>query len=277
MRRYRSLLLILLVGIVPAAALLVSAWVYLGQESPPSEPVEETLATPEPTEPPEPTGPPPVEVIAAARDLTVGTLLTANDVAYVPLAPGAVLSGHMRRETTEISTVVGSVVRIAVLADMPLTGAALVSPGQEGFLAAALTPNHRALNIQTDQATSQAGLIAPGDRVDVIFTMAVSDGDRSPNTYSRTILEDIRVVAVTGNILTLELLPSAADRLVLATTEGSLSFTLRPLGQSDRRGRRPPTGLRAIMPPPATPEILPDPVRVQVFRGESREEVLLAK
>ena len=292
MRRYRSLLLILLVVIVPGAVLLASVWLYLGQEAPPLAPVQTPLP------PPEPVGLPPVEVVAAARDLLVGTLLTANDITSVPLEPDAVFSGHMRRDQTEAPPVIGSVVRTALLAGMPLTWTALIRPGQEGFLAAALMPNHRAVTITVNQETSHAGLIAPGDRVDVIFTMQVSsDGSSQLNSFSRTILENIRVVAVGrrvesavsepeseedggrngGNTVTLEVSPSEADRLVLATTRGSISLALRPLSQASQSSYRPPTGIATLLPPPATAKPGPDPVRVQIFRGDSREEVLLAK
>ncbi len=294
MRRYRTLLLVLLVVIVPATVLLVSVWLYLGQEAPPPPP--EVVETPLP--PPEPVGPPPVEVVAAARDLLVGTLLTANDITSVPLEADAVFSSHMRRDQTEPSAVIGAVIRTALLAGMPLTSAALIRPGQEGFLAAALMPDHRAVTIVVNQETSHAGLIAPGDRVDVIFTMQVpSDGASQLNSFSRTILQNIRVVAVgrrvesavsepeseenggrnSGDTVTLEVLPPEADRLVLATTRGSISLALRPLSQAGQPNYRPPTGLRTLLPPPATAQPDPDPVRVQIFRGESREEVLLTK
>ena len=293
MRRYRTLLLVLLVVIVPATVLLVSVWLYLGQEAPPPPP-ESVEVLP----PPEPVVPPPVEVIAASRDLLVGTLLTANDITYVPLEADAVFSSHMRRDQTEPSAVIGSVVRTALLAGMPLTSAVLIRPGQEGFLAAALMPDHRAVTIVVNQETSHAGLIAPGDRVDVIFTMQVpSDGASQLNSFSRTILENIRVVAVGRRVesavsepeseenggrngddtVTLEVLPPEADRLVLATTRGSISLALRPLSQLGQSTYRPPTGLRTLLPPPATAQPVPDPVRVQIFRGESREEVLLAQ
>ena len=285
--------MVLLVVIVPATVLLVSVWLYLGQEAPPPPP-ESVEVLP----PPEPVVPPPVEVIAASRDLLVGTLLTANDITYVPLEADAVFSSHMRRDQTEPSAVIGSVVRTALLAGMPLTLAALIRPGQEGFLAAALMPDHRAVTIVVNQETSHAGLIAPGDRVDVIFTMQVpSDGASQLNSFSRTILENLRVVAVGRRVesavsepeseenggrngddtVTLEVLPPEADRLVLATTRGSISLALRPLSQLGQSTYRPPTGLRTLLPPPATAQPVPDPVRVQIFRGESREEVLLAQ
>ncbi len=293
MRRYRTLLLVLLVVIVPATVLLVSVWLYLGQEVPPPPEAVEVLPPP-----PEPIGSPPVEVVAASRDLLVGTLLTANDITYVPLEADAVFSSHMRRDQTEPSAVIGAVVRTPLLAGMPLTSAVLIRPGQEGFLAAALMPDHRAVTIVVNQETSHAGLIAPGDRVDVIFTMQVpSDGASQLNSFSRTILENIRVVAVGRRVesaisepeseenggrngddtVTLEVLPPEADRLVLATTRGSISLALRPLSQLGQSTYRPPTGLRTLLPPPATAQPVPDPVRVQIFRGESREEVLLAQ
>ncbi len=108
-------------------------------------------------------------------------------------------------------------------------------------------------------------------------------------------LEDIRVVAVGrriesvtytdregtpqagGNTVTLEVRPPEADQLVLASTRGSLALALRPLGQADDGGWRAPVGLNRLLPPPATEPPTPDPVRVRVFRGADRQEVLLDK
>ena len=298
MRRYRTLILVVLLGIIPAAiALSVSMWLYFGPDE------EETVALePEPVAPPPEPVIPPVEVLAAARNLLAGTLLTANDLTYVPLEPQNVLSGHIRKapadtdQEQEPPSVIGTATRIAFLAGMPLTDAGLIRPGQDGFLAAVLLPDRRAITITVNQETSHAGMIAPGDRVDVIFTMQVSSDDPSQlNSFSRTVLEDIRVVAVgrrienvnyatpesapppqdDGTTVTLEVRPPEADQLVLASTRGSLALALRPLGQTDDVGWRTPVGLNRLLPPPATAKPTPDPVRVQVFRGESREEVLL--
>ena len=297
MRRYRTLLLVVLLGIIPAAiALSVSMWLYFGPDEEVVVPLE-----PEPAvaPPPEPVIPP-VEVLAAARNMPAGTLLTATDLTYVPLEAQDVLSSHIRREPTdpgqeqEPPSVIGAVTRRPFLAGMPLTDAGLIRPGQDGFLAAVLLPDRRAITITVNQETSHAGMIAPGDRVDVIFTMQVSSNDPSQlNSFSRTVLEDIRVVAVgrrienvpytdqestpNGNTVTLEVRPPEADQLVLASTRGSLALALRPLGQADDTGWRIPVGLNRLLPPPATEPPTPDPVRVQVFRGTSREEVLLDK
>ncbi len=302
MRRYRTLLLVVLLGIIPAAiALSVSMWLYFGPDEEAAVPLgPEPVVAP----PPEPVVPP-VEVLAAARNMPAGTLLTANDLTYVPLEARNVLSSHIRKEPTDTGqeqeppSVIGAVTRIPFLAGMPLTDTGLIRPGEDGFLAAVLLPDRRAITITVNQETSHAGMIAPGDRVDVIFTMQVSSDDPSQlNSFSRTVLEDIRVVAVGrriesvsyadqedilttpqvgGNTVTLEVRPPEADTLVLATTRGSLALALRPLGQADDVGWRTPVGLNRLLPPPATEPPAPDPVRVQVFRGTEREEVLLDK
>lgn len=299
MRRYRTLILVVLLGIIPAAiALSVSMWLYFGPDE------EETVALePEPVleEPPEPVIPP-VEVLAVVRNVPAGTLLTANDLTYVPLEAQNVLSGHIRKESADAAqeppSAIGTVTRIPFLAGMPLTDTGLILPGQDGFLAAVLLPDHRAITITVDQETSHAGMIAPGDRVDVIFTMQVSSDDPNQlNSFSRTVLEDLRVVAVGrrienvnytepeadpppqdgGTTVTLEVRPPEADQLVLASTRGSLALALRPLGQAADTGWRTPVGLNRLLPPPATAPPTPNPVRAQIFRGENREEVLLPR
>ncbi len=296
MRRYRTLLLVVLIGIIPAAiALSLSLYLLI----PPEE--EEVALEQEPVVIPDPEPViPSVEVLAVARDLPAGTLLTPDDLTYVPLEEQDVLSSHFRQDPdtdpAETPSVVGTAIRIPLLAGMPLTDAALIRPGQDGFLAAVLLPDRRAMTIEVDQQLNHAGMLAPGDRVDVIFTMQVATDDPSQlNSFSRTILTDLRVIAVGQRIaavigtdaeapqdgvptVTLEVRPPEADQLALATIRGSLSLALRPLGPtngSDRR--RPPASLRTLLPPPATQPPTPDPLQVQIFRGATREEVLLPK
>ena len=294
MRRYRTLLLVVLIGIIPAAiALSLSLYLLIPEE-------EEVALEQEPVVIPDPEPViPSVEVLAVARDLPAGTLLTPDDLTYVPLEEQDVLSSHFRQDPetdpAETPSVVGTAIRIPFLAGMPLTDTALIRPGQDGFLAAVLLPDRRAMTIEVNQQLSHAGMLAPGDRVDVIFTMQVATDDPSQlNSFSRTILTDLRVIAVGqriaavigtdaeapqdgGTTVTLEVHPPEADQLALATTRGSLSLALRPLGPTNGSDRRPPAGLRTLLPPPATQPPDPDPLQVQIFRGATREEVLLPK
>ena len=190
MQKARLALIVFLVGVVPLTAIIGGAWLYF-------RPKPVAPAPKKATPPPKPL---PV-VLTASNELKVGSLITANDVIWSPLKNGAILSAHMLRGKTKPADVIGAVVRRAVYKGMPLTWSSIVRPGQYGFLAAALKPNHRAVTIMVNRATSQAGLIYPGDRVDVILTVKVKEGNTSKtNTFTGTILENIRVVAVNRQV-----------------------------------------------------------------------------
>ena len=262
MQKARLTLIVLLVGVVPLTAIIGGAWWYFRPT--PAVPARKAAPPPKPL---------PV-VLTASKDLAVGSLITANDVIWSPLKNGAVLSVHMLKGKTDPSSVVGAVARRAVYKGIPLTWSSIVRPGQYGFLAAALRPNHRAVTILVNRATGQAGLIYPGDRVDVILTVQVKDGQtRETNTFTGTILEDIRVVAVNrqvessisnqgqssgktsrnaGNTVTLEVLPLEAERLVLATAKGDVSLAMRSLTDGHRRENRTPTGFANLLSLPST-------------------------
>ena len=106
--------------------------------------------------PPKKASPPPSKplpvVLTAAKELKVGSLITANDIAWSPLKNGAVLSAHMLRGKTKPDDVIGAVVRRAVYEGTPLTWSSIVRPGEYGFLAAALKSNHRAVTIMVNRA-----------------------------------------------------------------------------------------------------------------------------
>ncbi len=311
MQKARFAFVVLLVCVI-AVAVFGGAWLYLRPA--PVAPAPKAAAPP----------PKPLPVVlTASRNLAVGSLITANDVVWSPLENGVILSAHMLKGKTKPDSVVGAVVRRMVHKGMPLTWSSIVRPGQYGFLAAALRPDHRAVTILVNRATSQAGLIYPGDHVDVILTVEVSDEKtRKTNTFTGTILEDIRVVAVNRQVessvsasqgtasrkpsrsgastVTLEVLPSEAERLVLATSKGDISLAMRSLTDGARRDQRTPTGLENLLSLPLTeakpeetpsaptpapvPVAAPVPprkesseVRVQIFRGGEREEVTLEK
>ena len=303
MLKTRIVVVFLLVS-VAAVAVFGGAWLYFRVEP---EPPPKKAAAP----PPKPV---PV-VLTASKDLRVGSLITATDIIWAPLKNGAILSAHMLRGKTKPADVIGAVVRREVFNGMPLTWSSIVRPGQYGFLAAALRPNHRAVTILVNRATSQAGLIYPGDRVDVILTVEVKEGrERETNTFTGTILEDIRVVAVDRQVestgsqgqrrnsrgnagtVTLEVLPLEAERLVLATSRGKISLAMRSLTDGRRRDNLTPTAFENVLslpsvaevpqgPAPAEPgsaapapaPVEPEQVRVQIFRGSAHQEVLLKR
>ena len=249
MQRYRVVIMLVLFGVLPAVAAFFVALSFLEEQEPEQTQVEVTpvAEAPPPPEPREAR-----EVLAAARALPVGTLLGKDDLSRLSLDPGALADDHVVvTDAVTAATLRGHAVREALAEGAPLTWSAVVGPGQQGFLAAVLRPGARAVTIRVGPATSHAGLIDPGDRVDVILSaeLVVDGAERS--AYAHTIVEDVRVVAIDRRVgsganptagggderveraemttATLEAWPAQAHRLVLGEHEGRLSLAVRPL------------------------------------------------
>ena len=242
--------MLVLFGVLPVVAAFVVALSFLEESEPEPAQAEVAPVAEEPlpsTEPPETR-----EVLVAARALAVGTLLGKDDMTRLSLDPAAVDEDHfVVTDAVTAESLRGHAVREAIAEGAPLTRSAVVGPRQRGFLAAVLRPGARAVTIRVGPATSHAGLIDPGDRVDVILSaeLAADGGERS--VYARTIVEDIRVVAIDRRIgsgtdstaggegeeagrtemmtATLEASPAQGDRLVLGEHEGRLSLAVRSL------------------------------------------------
>ena len=260
MQRCRVVNMLVLFGVLPVVAAFFVALSFLGEQEVEPTQAEVKPVTEEVPPPPEP--PETRQVFAAARAMPAGTLIREDDLIALELDPDAV-----RKEQFIVPNEVvleeivpgeqashplrGHVVRETLAEGAPLTRSAVVGPGQRGFLAAVLRPGTRAVTIRVGPATSHAGLIDPGDCVDVILSAerAVDGGNRS--VFARTIVEDVRVVASDrqvgsgadspgggedGEIVrteivtaTLEASPAQGDRLVLGEDESRLSLAVRSL------------------------------------------------
>ena len=239
--------MLVLFGLLPVVAAFFVALSFLGEEEPGPTQVEVAPVAEEP--PPEPESPA-QEVLVATRALPVGTLLEEDSLARRSLGSDPVDAEHfVAVDDTSSQALRGHVVREAIAAGAPLTRSAVLGPRQQGFLATVLKPGFRAVTIRVGPATSHAGLVDPGDRVDVILSaeVALDGGDRS--AFARTVVEDVRVVAIdrrpgTGAepaeggedaerteivTATLEASPAQGDRLVLGEREGTLSLAVRSL------------------------------------------------
>ena len=264
MRRYRVVIMLVLFGVLPVVAVFYLTLRYLGEPEPepPQAKEEPVVEEARPSEAPKPP-----RVLAAARDLPVGTLIAPSDVTELDLGPEGVDEEFVLADGEATSrSLHGHVVREALDAGTPLTRRSVVGPGQRGFLAAALEPGTRAVTILVGPATGHAGLIDPGDRVDVILSVALAGDAGEWGLFAATIVDDVRVVAIDRRVgggvelpaadgeeqsaveraevttVTLEVTPAQGERLVLGEREGSLSLAVRPLatavGGSSGHGSR---------------------------------------
>ena len=243
MNRFRNVILMLLIGIVPLAAALVTAHFFLAEDEPAQAPPSRVVEEPPPEVPTR-------TVVAATRPLPIGTLLDARDLSELELERTAVQPEHIRAdEPPGMEGLRGHVVREAIAGGAPLKRSALIAPRQRGFLAAVLRAGTRAVAVQLGAEVRQAALIDPGDRVDVILTTVLRSDDGTQNAIARTILEDVRVVAIDQSTsaevdaegddasiygddittATLEVLPAQAARLALGKDNGKLSLAVRSL------------------------------------------------
>lgn len=199
-------------------------------------------------------------VLVAATNLPSGSFIQADHLRWQEWPDVALPETYLERGKAHETDLVGAVVRRTVAAGEPIALGNVVKPGDRGFLAAVLDPGMRAVSVPVDEASSNAGLIFPGDRVDLIVThqLEIAGDDSTTRRVSETVLEDVRVIAMGGRLnaeagselgaapqartATLETTPAGAEKVALVAELGKLSLSLRSLavaGDAPVRGAEP--------------------------------------
>ncbi|WP_176045859.1 Flp pilus assembly protein CpaB [Burkholderia sp. BCC1644] len=192
-------------------------------------------------------------VRVAAADLPEGLLLRDNDLAWKRMPRTQVPAGAFV-ESQPGADLKGALLRNPVGAGAPIRVENVIPAGAPDFLAAALQPGMRAISVPVDDVSGNAGLIQPGDFVDVLLTQQIGGSATSPGTFeAETVVRRARVLAVGSEFqrakgpasapdaparartVTLEVAPRTAQVVLVATRLGSLSLALRSFATSDRR------------------------------------------
>lgn len=189
------------------------------------------------------------KVLVAQRGLPVGTIVTADAVSYQPWPKEMVNKAYFLSGVTNMDKLVGTVVRHPITAGEPITQGSLVSPGDRGFLAAALGPGMRAVTVPVSAKTGVGGFVFPGDRVDMMLTQSVNGDKGEELKAAETILRNLRVLATDQSTetthspdgktvvrafrtVTLEVTPRIAEKIAVSQTLGTLSLSLRSLADN---------------------------------------------
>jgi pilus assembly protein CpaB len=210
------------------------------------------------------------KVLVAQRALPTGTIITADALGFQMWPEELVQDAYFLDGESDITKLLGTVVRHPITAGEPVTQGSLVSPGDSGFLAAALGPGMRAVTVPVSAKTGVAGFVFPGDRVDLVLTQAVKGDDGQSLKASETILRNLRVLAtdqsttqetVDGKTVvrafrtvTLEVTPKIAEKVAVAQTIGTLSLSLRSIADSQSELERAIAAGDIKVPDDATPE-----------------------
>lgn len=210
------------------------------------------------------------KVLVANRALPAGTIITADAMGYQDWPEALVKDAYFIEGESDMSKLLGTVVRFPVTAGEPVTQGSLVSPGDRGFLAAALGPGMRAVTVPVSAQTGVGGFVFPGDRVDVVLTQSI-EGDGRPLKAAETVLRNLRVLAtdqtteqVTDDAgktvvrafrtVTLEVTPEIAEKVAVAQTIGQLTLVLRSIADNQAELERAIAAGDVKIPDNATPE-----------------------
>lgn len=158
--------------------------------------------------------------------------------------------------------VIGAVARRQILTGEPIGLEAIIQPGDRSIVSAMIAKGMRAYSIPIQAESATAGFVNPGDRIDVLLAenlrSAIGDQNKQQEGLSKkddiivnwateTVLYNVKVLAidqqlshdskdgpaVVGKILTLEVSPTDAEKLLAAQQLGALSIALRSV-VSDR-------------------------------------------
>lgn len=249
--------LLLLVGALAIAIVtaMMARSMFAGASAP------ETKAAPVPKGP---------KVLVAQRVLPTGTIITADAIGFQPWPKELVKDAYFIEGESDVSKLLGTVVRFPVTAGEPVTQGSLVKPGDRGFLAAALGPGMRAVTVPVSAKTGVGGFVFPGDRVDLVLTQTVKGEEGGGLKASETILRNLRVLAtdqsttqetVNGKTVvrsfktvTIEVTPKIAEKVAVAQTIGTLSLSLRSIADSQTELERAIAQGDVKIPDGATPE-----------------------
>ncbi len=189
--------------------------------------------------------PPPVpmeSLVVARRDLAKGDPVTADTMAVRSVPRMYAMSSAVR--PAQFDTYQGARLAVAMRAGEPLLDSAVIGNDQAGF-SQRLRPGVRALTLAVDDVNAIAGLLQPGDRVDLFFSARPPAGKAAaPGATESTValLQNVLVLATGRQVrpvgdqqasgrsygtITVEVAPQQAQRIVVAQRTGRLTAVLR--------------------------------------------------
>jgi pilus assembly protein CpaB len=181
------------------------------------------------------------KVLIAAAEIPAGSFVRSSYHLTLADWPASNITPSMlTSETVKPEDFDGAVARRTIGKGEAITASTLVKSNEGGFMSAVLDPGKRAVSIEVNSTSGNAGFIFPGDHVDLILTHSI-DIEGGVERASETFIEDVRVLAVDQMIdnpenkavlaktVTLEVSPKQAEEINVAKDLGKISLSLRSL------------------------------------------------
>ena len=206
-------------------------------------------------------------LLVASQAIIRGEKLGPGNLEWQDWPQAAVGEGVVVREQKPeaIEEYTGWTSRATFLPGEPIRPERLAE-GHGGMMSVMLSQGMRAVAIPVSAESGAGGFVMPDDRVDLVHTIVRdADGDGVEEPVSRTIISNVRVLAVdqmaqtvegeegkakVASTVTIELTPQQVEALSNARNSGQLSLALRSVADFDEQ----PTDDVAYLEPRAPPQ-----------------------
>lgn len=223
--------------------------------------------------------PPPslAKAVVAAAPIAFGAKIDPAQLKLVDFPVAAVPQGSF----ATVEAAVGPGDRVAqrgIAANEVILASAVSGAGTRLSTSGLIGPDKRAVTVKIGDVAGVAGLIVPGDRVDVMVTRPTT-GDK-PQMFTSLLLQNLRVLAIdqdsgavekpkVGSTATLEASVTQAQKLILAQTVGTVSLMLRGVTDlaQERATTLPLAALGGIAAPRRRPPPRPNGDKVEIVRA----------
>lgn len=186
-----------------------------------------------------------IRVVAASKSLSAGSPITMDSVILIDWPANMPLSGAF----TKPDDLIGRAVIYPIDEHQPILDHEVAAAGSGIGLTVKIPEGMRAVSVRSNDVVGVAGFLYPGSHVDVLVT---SKAGTLETPMTQTILPNVEVLTAgqkiepdpTGkpeavNVVTLLLKPEDGEKLVLASTQGTIQFVLRNGADQNSPGTRP--------------------------------------
>jgi pilus assembly protein CpaB len=176
-----------------------------------------------------------VYIVVAAADLPLGSKIDPGQVKLARWSADAMPEGAF----TSPGQVVGSIVKNQFVVNEPIVATKLFM-GQKtaGVMPLLIPPGMRAVSVPVDEVSDIAGFVLPHTHVDILVALS-GDPATENKPFSKIVLQNVEVLAVAQEVekkkdepelvkvITVLVTPQDAERLSLATRQGTLRLAMR--------------------------------------------------
>jgi pilus assembly protein CpaB len=201
-----------------------------------------------------------VHLLVAARPLSVGTLLSKDDVRVVGWPAASPVPGGL----TKPEEAIGRGLLQSVSENEPITASKVALPEAGAGLPPTIPVGMRAISVRVNDVISVAGFVVPGTRVDVLASI-----NQGQEAMARTVVSNVQVLAagtrfdqqeakdgkpIPTTVVTLLATPPDAEKIALAANDGKIMLVLRNPMDKDPTVT-PGVRLASLMAPPSPPPV----------------------